>query len=120
MSTLVDVYSFGILLLEMFTGKRPTDAMFRDDFDLHNYVKMAIPDQVMRISDPRLTADAENVSKRTADQARRYAGNKLEECLASVFCIGLTCSSHLPRERMEIADALTELKAIRDVFLRLN
>ena len=34
-STLGDVYSFGILLLEMFTGKRPTDSMFKDDF---NYI----------------------------------------------------------------------------------
>ena len=45
MSTLVDVYSFGILLLEMFTGKRPTDAMFRDNFNLHNYVKMGSSDE---------------------------------------------------------------------------
>uniref|UniRef100_A0A6N2KNP5 Protein kinase domain-containing protein n=1 Tax=Salix viminalis TaxID=40686 RepID=A0A6N2KNP5_SALVM len=38
-STYGDVYSFGILLLEMFTGKRPTDDMFKDGLNLHNYAE---------------------------------------------------------------------------------
>ncbi|XP_058072556.1 probable LRR receptor-like serine/threonine-protein kinase At3g47570 isoform X1 [Magnolia sinica] len=49
-----DVYSYGILLLEMFTGKRPTDDMFKDGLSLHEFAKMALPDQVMRIADPSL------------------------------------------------------------------
>jgi hypothetical protein len=36
-----DVYSFGIFAMELFTGKRPTDKMFEDNFNLHNFVKMA-------------------------------------------------------------------------------
>ncbi|KAL7176587.1 hypothetical protein ACSBR2_030010 [Camellia fascicularis] len=51
-SILGDVYSFGILLLEMFTGKRPTDAMFKDHLNLHNFVKNALPDPVMEIVYP--------------------------------------------------------------------
>lgn len=38
-----DVYSFGILLLEMFTGKRPTDKMFQGTSNLHNFVREALP-----------------------------------------------------------------------------
>ncbi|KAF5453646.1 hypothetical protein F2P56_028537, partial [Juglans regia] len=38
-STQGDVYSFGIFVLEIFTGKRPIDSMFQDIFNLHNYVK---------------------------------------------------------------------------------
>ncbi|XP_021829769.1 probable LRR receptor-like serine/threonine-protein kinase At3g47570, partial [Prunus avium] len=53
-STNGDVYSFGILLLEMFTGKRPTDDMFNGDLNLHTYVKMAFPNRVMEIVDSTL------------------------------------------------------------------
>ncbi|XP_043725936.1 probable LRR receptor-like serine/threonine-protein kinase At3g47570 [Telopea speciosissima] len=38
-----DMFSYGILLLEMFTGKRPTDKMFTDNLNLHNFVKAALP-----------------------------------------------------------------------------
>ena len=54
MSIIGDVYSYGILLLEMFTGKRPTDDMFKDGLNLHDFVKTALPDQVIDILDPNL------------------------------------------------------------------
>ena len=50
-STYGDVYNFGILILELFTGKHPTDDMFGNGLSLHSFVKMAIPDQVMEITD---------------------------------------------------------------------
>ncbi|KAK6152517.1 hypothetical protein DH2020_015152 [Rehmannia glutinosa] len=48
-----DVYSFGILLLEMFTGKRPTDTAFKDGLNLHNHVKMALPKKSTKFSTRR-------------------------------------------------------------------
>uniref|UniRef100_A0A6N2KQS8 non-specific serine/threonine protein kinase n=1 Tax=Salix viminalis TaxID=40686 RepID=A0A6N2KQS8_SALVM len=56
-STQGDVYSYGILLLEMFTGKRPTDNMFTGDFNLHSFVEAALPGRVMEIIDPLLSID---------------------------------------------------------------
>jgi serine/threonine protein kinase len=43
LSTEGDMYSFGILLLEMLTGRRPTDDIFKEGHNLHNYVKIAFP-----------------------------------------------------------------------------
>lgn len=106
-STLVDVYSYGIVLLEMFSGKRPTDDMFKDDFSLHNYVKIAIPDQVLKITDHRLLSG----------QARNYSSDTLEKCLAMIFRIGLTCSAYSPNERMDVSVVLMGLRAIRDTLL---
>ncbi|KDO39600.1 hypothetical protein CISIN_1g036578mg [Citrus sinensis] len=46
-----DVYSFGILLLEMFIGKRPTDATFSEGLTVHEFAKMALLEKVMEIVD---------------------------------------------------------------------
>ncbi|XP_065623647.1 putative receptor-like protein kinase At3g47110 isoform X1 [Quercus suber] len=51
LSTNGDVYSFGILLLEMLTRRRPIDKLFKDDLNLHNFVKLALPGRVMEIVD---------------------------------------------------------------------
>jgi serine/threonine protein kinase len=53
-STQGDVYSYGIFVLEMFTGKRPIDKMFKDGFNLHNFVNMALPEKLVQIVDPNL------------------------------------------------------------------
>ncbi|KAF8722029.1 hypothetical protein HU200_022655 [Digitaria exilis] len=84
-STLGDVYSLGILLLEMFTGRSPTDDVFRDSLDLHRFCEDAFPDRVLEI-----------------------------ECLISVIGLGLSCSKHQPKERKAVADAAVEMHAIRD------
>jgi serine/threonine protein kinase len=53
-STHGDVYSYGILLLEMFTGKGPTDNEFGGAMGLREYVQMALPDRVSIIMDQQL------------------------------------------------------------------
>ena len=53
-STEGDIYSYGIVLLEMLTGKRPTDELFDDCFTLNKYVEDALP-QIGMILDPDLT-----------------------------------------------------------------
>jgi serine/threonine protein kinase len=53
-STQRDVYSYGILILEMVTGKSPTDSMFTQGLNLHKYAEMAIHCGVMDVVDMRL------------------------------------------------------------------
>jgi hypothetical protein len=38
-----DIYSYGVLLFEMFIEKRPTDDMFKDGLSIHKFIAMALP-----------------------------------------------------------------------------
>ncbi|XP_058089318.1 putative receptor-like protein kinase At3g47110 [Magnolia sinica] len=113
-STNGDVYSYGILLLEMFTGKIPTDDMFKDGLSLHQFVKMALPDQVMEIVDPRLLEDVQALNN---GERQCIARTKMRESLASVAKIGITCSVESPNERMQMREIVKEMHAIRDLYL---
>ena len=53
-STEGDVYSYGVLVLEMFTGRMSIDDMFKDGLNLHNFVKMALPKRLDQVVDPML------------------------------------------------------------------
>lgn len=109
-STEGDVYSYGILLLEMFTGKRPTDEMFKDGLTLHNFARAAIPDGVLGIIDPTLQ---EKLLQGELNMSR--IKRDIYESLVSIFRIGVSCSNELPRDRVEMKDVIGELQAIRNV-----
>ncbi|CDP14590.1 unnamed protein product [Coffea canephora] len=139
-STLGDVYSYGILLLELLTGRRPTDQLFIDGLNLHEYVKQTFP-QIWDIVDPVLFTkeeeegggDAEEddqpeitennkstaIEKEVEENTRspEIDGEKLK-CLRSLFAIGLSCSSKLPRERMDMKDVVKKLIIIKNVLVR--
>ena len=118
-STKGDMYSFGVLLMEMFLGKRPTDEIFKDDFNLHNFVKMALPEQFVQIVDPTLlireveqipaatmaTREYNNENEIEADEVNQGNVNHCQveanvyKCLVSVLEIGLACSKESPKEK---------------------
>lgn len=85
MSISGDVYSYGILLLEMITRKRPTDKIFEANHNLHNFARIALPQRVMEIVDPVLLTEEEKFSK-------------MMECLISVIKIGLACSAESSKD----------------------
>ncbi|KAF8749626.1 hypothetical protein HU200_012644 [Digitaria exilis] len=107
-----DVYSYGILLLEMFTGKRPTDSEFAEDLSLRKYVQMALPESVANILDQNLLQDGWDYDARITTSR----GNKDIEisCITSTLHIGISCSADTPADRPRIRDALKELESIRD------
>ncbi|KAL2348765.1 hypothetical protein Fmac_002765 [Flemingia macrophylla] len=104
-----DMYSFGILVLEMFTGRKPTDEIFGDCQNLHNYVKKSFSDDLFQILDPSLVPEKMKNSQNLSPE--------VEHCLASLFNIGLACSVESAKERMTIIDVNKELNKIRNTFL---
>lgn len=114
MSTQGDVYSFGILMLEMLTGRSPTDETFEDGQSLHNFVEVAFPENILQILDqplvPRDTEDA------TEEENKDDLSN-VEKCLISLFQIGLACSMESPKERMNMVNVIRQLHVIRKAYL---
>ncbi|CAN1187566.1 Probable LRR receptor-like serine/threonine-protein kinase At3g47570 [Linum perenne] len=112
-----DVYSYGVLLLEMFTGRRPIDETFREGLSLHNIVKSALSkQQTMNVLDPillneplpRLTTHRNHASSSSEDTR-----SHLEDLLSSILEIGVTCSSDTPEDRVSMSEVLSRLTAIR-------
>ncbi|PQP96882.1 putative LRR receptor-like serine/threonine-protein kinase [Prunus yedoensis var. nudiflora] len=133
-SILGDTYSFGILLLEMFTGKRPTDDMFTEGLSIHQFAAMAMPDHAMDIIDPSLLivrddADGDDEIYNNDIRARPVRSyhdgspvlaTRLEECLVSVMEVRLSCSAILPSERIQMDVVVNKMKAARDSYLKLR
>ncbi|KAE9466583.1 hypothetical protein C3L33_01530, partial [Rhododendron williamsianum] len=111
-----DVYSYGILLLEMLIGKRPTDEMFTIRQSLHEFCKVALPERVMDIVDPRMLLEEPTEADNDA-QNERVRRAKIRECLVSLVRIGIACSAEPPGERMNIKDVIIGLMTIKEVFL---
>ncbi|XVF83972.1 hypothetical protein PTKIN_Ptkin16aG0537300 [Pterospermum kingtungense] len=115
-TTYGDVYSYGILLLEMFTGRRPTDEMFKENLNLHSFVKTALPNHVAEITDSTLIQESFRGEIRINNtfNERSQKDNKLLWGLTSIFKIGVACSSELPTERMNMASVVAQLCSIKD------
>ncbi|KAL7253382.1 hypothetical protein ACSBR1_007837 [Camellia fascicularis] len=95
----------------MFTGKRPTNEMFKDGLSLHSFVKEALPCSVSHILDPTL------FKIKGEEEESFIRGEKIVECMSLILEIGVICSSELPRERMDINDAAAKLHFIKDTLL---
>ncbi|XP_056159316.1 putative receptor-like protein kinase At3g47110 isoform X6 [Syzygium oleosum] len=102
-STVGDAYGYGILLLEMFTGKRPTEEAFGHCLNLHSFVQMALPDRAMEIVDLRLWSEAGD----------RQQEIKIRDCIISVFEIGVACSMESPLDRMDMTEVIRKLYSIK-------
>lgn len=140
-STEGDVYSYGILLLEMFTGRRPTDQIFKDGLNLHQFTMMALPVKLLQIMDhtlllrdveettsttrtTRMVAREDNsnneihVDEETNNMNLSHMNDNVHKCLLSIFSIGLACSVESAKERMNMREVIRELHSIKDIFLR--
>ena len=116
-----DIYSYGILLLEMVTTKKPTNVMsFEGDLNLHNFARMASPDHVMDIVDPILLNDGKILVGIDNHGRRQIRINNKLECLISMVRIGVACSMESQQDRMNITNVVHELQSVKSILLELE
>ncbi|KAF5736609.1 LRR receptor-like serine/threonine-protein kinase [Tripterygium wilfordii] len=103
-STRCDV--FGILLMETFTRKKPTDEMFVGELNLKLWVKELLAHAPIRVVDANLMnrEDKHFVVKLT--------------CISSIMELSLACTEDSPEDRINMRDALSMLKKIKKKLLK--
>uniref|UniRef100_A0A5K0Y8F5 Serine-threonine/tyrosine-protein kinase catalytic domain-containing protein n=1 Tax=Nymphaea colorata TaxID=210225 RepID=A0A5K0Y8F5_9MAGN len=104
-STKADVYSYRVLLLEVFTGRKSTDEQFDGDFSLRKWVAEAFPVAISYVIDSHLL----NESNTTPTERLAV----MNELLVMIMEIGLSCSTVSPNERMDVKEVVVGLRTIR-------
>ncbi|XP_004502737.1 uncharacterized protein [Cicer arietinum] len=133
-STCGDVYSFGILLLEMFIAKKPTDEMFKES--MNKFVSDMDEKQLLKVVDQRLinhyyeystqdsSSDCHNGGSGDSSHSDGADGNihwmhKVEECIIAAMRVGLSCIAHHPKERWTMREVSSKLHGIKRSILGL-
>lgn len=108
-STGGDVYSFGIVLTETFTKRKPTDEMFVGEMSLKQWIAGSLlsNDAFVEITDADLLGTEEDGG---------FGSGR--DCVSSVMRLALACSAALPEERINMRDAHAALKKIKIKYLK--
>ncbi|KAF9681633.1 hypothetical protein SADUNF_Sadunf05G0022200 [Salix dunnii] len=113
-STSGDVYSYGVMLLELFTGRSPTHEAFSGGLSIIKWVQSAFPANIEQVVDPELLLSIQDFQS----DARFTSPEKQHECLISVLGVGLSCTVDSPDQRADMRDSLQKLKTARDTLLK--
>ncbi|MBA0652251.1 hypothetical protein Goklo_019522 [Gossypium klotzschianum] len=101
-----DVYSFGILLMETFTGKKPTDNTFNGEMNLRSWIFESLPNAVDRITDVTLLKnDQEDIAAKT-------------RCIKSIMKVAWFCTVESFSKRKTMIEVECKLCRIKSRFLR--
>lgn len=108
-STQGDVYSFGVLLLEIVTGKRPTDVLFQEGSSLHEWVKSFYPNKLQKIVEAAIARFCAAATPITNEHSKRWGDVILE-----MIELGLICTQYNPSTRPTMLDIVHEIGMIKE------
>ncbi|TVT96651.1 hypothetical protein EJB05_58121, partial [Eragrostis curvula] len=120
LSTEGDVYSYGIIILEMLTGRRPTDAMFTNDLNLHKFVEKAFPENIDEVLDPCIAPSFEDGGSNNSLNRENRVTAGAKSCIMHLVKLGLSCSKETPKDRPTMQDVYAEVITIKEAFSALR
>ncbi|WVZ51072.1 hypothetical protein U9M48_002254 [Paspalum notatum var. saurae] len=112
-STHGDIYSYGILVLEMVTGKRPMDSNFTQGLSLREYVELGLQGRVLDVVDTQLSLGQKNEFQ----NAESFLHGTMIDSLISLLRLGVSCSHEMPSNRMSTGDIIKELRCIKESLI---
>lgn len=104
-STKGDVYSFGVLVLEMVTRKRPTDDMFSGGLNLHRYIKSQYHRQIENVVDSSLLRSLKDQSPEVKKMWEVAIGQLTE--------LGIICTQESASTRPTMLDCADDLDRLK-------
>ncbi|XP_062234048.1 putative leucine-rich repeat receptor-like serine/threonine-protein kinase At2g24130 [Phragmites australis] len=104
-STQGDVYSFGVMLLELITGKRPTDVIFHEGLTLHDWIKRHYPHDVGAIVARSWLTDAASA---VADE------RLMADIMVELIDLGLVCTQHSPTARPTMVEVCYQITLLKE------
>ncbi|XP_060183466.1 probable LRR receptor-like serine/threonine-protein kinase At3g47570 [Lycium barbarum] len=92
-----DVYSYGIMLMEVLAKRRPTDeAIHNENLGLREWIRCAFPRSMMEVVDASLFHEKEQIT------------SKSEVCIASMIELALDCTEKKSESRITMKDPVLE------------
>ncbi|CAN6210483.1 unnamed protein product [Urochloa humidicola] len=118
-STEGDVYSYGIIILEMMTGRRPTDEMFTDGLDLHKYVENTFSKITGEVLDVCIASSFDDGEVTDDLDHKNHAIAGAKDCIMRLVKLGLSCSLETPKGRPTMQEVYAEVITIKEEFATL-